>query len=352
MRDFNEILKDAVKSGASDIHLSAGAPVAFRIDARLTVFEEEIFTSGDMERLLSLFLTGEMAVRLKTNGELSIVYHVEQTGRFRINLFKKNGALAAAIRVFKETPPFLDDLNAPSVIKELIRENNGIIIVGSRAGNGRSTTLSAMINEINITMSRHLVSIEENIEYPLVNMLSVIDQRKLLEDTQSYRAGIKAAIREDADIIVLSDIDDRETMDEAFYAAESGKLIIASIGVPDTVYAIKRILDLYEPERVELVRERLAETLCAVSAQTLIPAEEGGRVAAYEMLIMNKAVKNLLREGKYGQITAIMQADHRFGMMTMDDNICELCLMKQISKENALLYARDRAFVEERLNAI
>ena len=352
MRDFNEILKKAAQAGASDIHLSVGASAVFRIEGKLKKQEDRIFEAADMEGLLALFLTAEMAVKLKNNGELNIIYPVQGTGRFRINLYKKNGALSAAIRVLKETPPSLDELRAPAAVKELLLEESGIVIVNGRAGSGRTTTSASLMNEINHTQARHLVSIEENIEYPFANVNAVIDQRKLHEDTESYRAGIRAAIREDADIIVLSELDARETMDEVFLAAESGKLIIASMGTPDTISAIKRILDFYEADRQKLIKERLAGLLSCILSQTLVPLADGGRGAAFELLILNQAVRNLLKDGKYSQIAAIMQSDHRLGMTTLDDSLYEMFVMKLIAREEALAAARDRAYLEQRINVI
>ena len=352
MQNFNGILKHAAEQGASDIHLSLVDGVSFRINGRLIRQEGISCTAADMEELLSLFMTGEMALRLKNEGELSLVYDAQGSERFRINLYRKNGVLAAAIRIIPREAPMLSELGAPQALTGLLRESSGIILTAGKTGSGRSTTLAAMIREINLSGERHLVSVEENVEFPILSDRSVIDQRKLIDDTKSYREGIKAAIRENADIIVLSELDCRETVEEALYAAETGKLIMGAVGARDSISAVKRLLSFYEPERQDAFRERLSDSLTCCLAQLLVPAENGGRKAAFELLIADRAVKNLLKEGKYGQVSAIMQADHRLGMTIMDDSICEMYLTKQISRENALLYALDRSYIEERLNGI
>ena len=352
MQNFNGILKHAAEQGASDIHLSLVDGVSFRINGRLIRQEGISCSAADMEELLSLFMTGEMALRLKSEGELSLVYDAGGSERFRINLYRKNGALAASIRVIPREAPMLSELSAPQALSRLLKESSGIILTAGKSGSGRSTTVAAMIREINLIGERHLVSVEENVEYPILSDRSVIDQRKLVDDTKSYREGIKAAIRENADIIVLSELDCRETVEEAMYAAETGKLIIGVVGAGDSISAVRRLLSFYEPERQDAFRERLSDSLVCCLSQLLIPTENGGRKAAFELLIADRAVKNLLREGKYGQVSAIMQADHRLGMTIMDDSICEMYLTKQISRENALLYAVDRSYVEERLNGI
>ncbi|HAG69672.1 MAG TPA: type IV pili twitching motility protein PilT [Lachnospiraceae bacterium] len=352
MQAFDEILRSAAESGASDIHLSPGNPVAMRVDGRLIKQEDRSFSAQDMEGMLALFMTGEMAQRLKSKGELNIVYELPEAGRFRISLYRKNGTLASAVRLLPARAPGLYEIGAPEAIKEVIREPSGILIINGRAGSGRSTTMASVINEINLTQQRHIVSIEENIEFAFTGERSVIDQRKLFDDTESYSAGILSAIREDADIIVLSELSDRESADQAMYAAETGKLVLACMCTPDAITAVKRILELYEPERQEHIKERLSGLLRAVLSQMLIPLNEGGRGAAFELLIMTQAVRNLLRDGKYGQITAIMQTDRRSGMSAMDDSIYEMLLMKRISEENALYFAKDKSYIRQRLNGI
>ena len=352
MQNFNKILKNAAEQGASDIHLSLVDGVSLRINGRLVRQEDISCTASDMEELLSLFMTGEMALRLKNEGELSLVYDAGESERFRINLYRKNKALAASIRIIPKEAPMLSQLQAPQALSALIKESSGIILEAGKTGSGRSTTVAAMIREINLIGERHLVSIEENIEFPIKSDRAVIDQRKLVDDTKSYSEGIKAAIRENADIIVLSELDCRETVEEALYAAETGKLIIGVVGATDSITAIKRLLSFYEPERQDALRGRLSDSLICCLSQLLIPTKKDGRKAAFELLIADRAVRNLLKEGKYGQVNAIMQADHRLGMMIMDDSICEMYLTGQISRENALFYALDRTYVEERLNGI
>ncbi|MCR4655862.1 MAG: PilT/PilU family type 4a pilus ATPase [Lachnospiraceae bacterium] len=350
MQDFNAVLKMAASEGASDIHLSIGCPVSLRVDGRLKKSDEIIFGPEDMEGLLALFLTGEMALKLKERGELTVVYPVEGLGNFRISIYKKNGTLASAIRIFPEKAPLLYDLRAPESVKELLKEPSGLIIVGGRAGSGRSTTVAAMLNEINSTLERHVVGIEENIEFSFKNDRSVIDLRRLAEDTPSYREGIRAAIREDADIIMISELEDKETAEEAILAAESGNLVISSMRIPDSISAIKRILDFFEAGRQGNIKERLSGSLCGILCQSLVPLTEGGRAAAFEFLLLNQAVKNLLKEGRFGQITAIMQADHRLGMTTMDDSLFELYTAKRITAETAMFFSRDRDYLEQRIH--
>ncbi len=346
MTELDEIFSDALRKRASDIHFSWGRQIMYRVDGELIrgagVFSPELMTA-----FLSM-LTGPQAESFRKNGETWHVYRLEGEGSFRLNIFKENGRIAAAVRVLPLKAPSFDDLMIPEALRSLLQKRSGLILLGGSAGSGRTTTAAALIDEINRTLLRHIVTIESNIEYIHDDGYSIINQRQAGTDIEDHKGGIISALKEDTDIIVVSSVESSEEMDSILNAVESGALVIAEINARSAIHVLKSILNLYGPREEVWIRDRLSETVAGIMTQALIPLNGGGRRAVFEFLSATDAVKNLIRDGKYSQITALMSSDKRTGMKTLDESITELYAQGSISEEAAMAFSLDKRGFREK----
>ena len=339
MKSIREIL-EKTEGSVSDIHIAAGSPVMVRVNGALQAHGDGRVSDEELTELMEALLSEKQRERLEEKGELSAVVSMEGAGALRLSACLTDTGYALSLRkLFKEAPA-VQDLRVPKAVEKLLFESSGILIVSGRAGSGKTTTTAALINELNQTAARTVISLEPLTEYRQESHRCLIQNRSGLTTAEELKEGIASALKEDADVIVLGEVTEPELLLCALDAAQAGALVIFSMNTPDTVSTLKRIMDFFSPELQPMIRERLSELLLGILSQFLIPASEG-RGAVYELLIMDQAIRNLIRESRYTQITAIMQTDRRLGMITFDDFLFEMCLMKRVEKETAIAFSAD-----------
>ena len=344
---LNTLLETTVKEKASDLHLTVGVPPTIRVNEQLTHIGGEKLTPLDTEKYVRGILN-DLYDKYSSKGELDTSFSVAGLGRFRVNAFKQRGSDAAAIRVVGLKVPTLNDLNFPAVIKELTTKQRGLVLVTGPTGSGKSTTLAAMINEINITRSAHIVTLEDPIEYLHKHNKSIINQREIGKDTKSYASALKSVLREDPDVILVGEIRDLETISVALTAAETGHLVFSTLHTIGAAKTVDRIIDVFPPYQQQQVKVQLAAVLKGVISQQLVPKIDGnGRIAALEVMISTSAIQNMIREGKTYQIESSMQTGLKYGMRTMDMCLAEMEKKGLISYEDAMNYSVDREMLSK-----
>jgi len=337
---LEQLLKSIKAYNASDLHLVVDAEPMLRIDGKLTPLNLPKLSNEDVIELCYSVLTEKQKIQLEENLELDFSFEIENISRFRANYYYERENLAAAFRIIPANPPHLEDINAPAVFKTLIAKEKGLILVTGPTGSGKSTTLAAMLNEINEIYNKHIITIEDPIEYVHKHKKSLFSQREVGRDTKSFLNALRAALREDPDIILIGEMRDRETIAAAITAAETGHLVLATLHTNSAVQTINRIVDVFPANEQEQVRTQLSMTLNAVISQALVPKIGGGRVAAFEILINNPAIANLIRENKIQQIYSQMQLNQATtGMQTLNQALYKLVTSHQIDKETALKYS-------------
>jgi len=341
---LDEILMKAVDMGSSDVHITAGRPVTFRIDGELrTVYDEKV-TPDDVARLANVLIAGETKIReeIDAEGEVDFAYSVEGYGRFRVNLFKQRNSYTIVMRLLPYDIPRPEALGVPQSVVELSDLMRGLVLVTGATGSGKSTTLASLIMEINKKYNKHIITLEDPIEYLHRHQKSIVNQRELGTDTSSYAHALRAALRQDPDVILVGEMRDLETISTAITAAETGHLVFSTLHTNNAAATIDRVIDVFPPHQQQQIRVQLANVLEGVIAQQLLPMEGHGRVAAFEVMLTNPAIRNLIREGKAYQITNQIQTGKKQGMQTMDDAILEIYMTGKISKEVAIHYAIDQ----------
>jgi len=333
----DNLLKIAIERNASDLHITAGLPPMLRIDGRLIPTEFPRLKPEDTRRLIYAILNDKQREKFERELELDTSYGIPGYGRFRLNVFKQRGAVAAAFRTIPNIIKSPEELGLPQIVYELTKKRAGLILVTGPTGVGKSTTLSAMVDIINSTRTDHILTIEDPIEFIHTHKKSMINQRELGMDTQSFANALKSALREDPDVILVGEMRDLETISGALTAAETGHLILSTLHTTDAPQTVDRIIDVFPPHQQQQIRIQLASVLEAVICQQLIPSASGqGRHLACEILIGTSAVKNIIREGKVHQLKAIMQTSRQYGMQTMDQAIFDLYKENKISAEEAI----------------
>lgn len=334
---IDDLLRIVVEKGASDLHLCAGVPPVIRVDGRLIPTNYEKATPQDTQRLMYDILTDEQIQRFESTLELDFSYALGKMARFRVNVYRDRGAVAAAFRLIPTRIPTIRELNLPPVLEELTRLPRGLIIVTGPTGSGKSTTQAAMINQINLERSVHIVTIEDPIEYLHSHRFSIINQRELGQDTRSFQNALRAVLREDPDVILVGEMRDPETIALAITAAETGHLVLATLHTNSAATTIDRIVDVFPPGQQEQIRIQLSNSIQAVICQQLLPrAGQPGRVPAVEVMIATPAIRNLIRENKAHQITSVIQTSANVGMQTMDQSLRDLYMKGWITLEEAL----------------
>jgi twitching motility protein PilT len=340
---MHELMDEAVKRRASDIHITAGIPPLLRIDGRLQPLDYEALSPNECQRLVYDILTDRQITDFETRHELDLSYGVSNLGRFRVNVYMQRGAVGAALRLIPSTIPSTDDLNLPtSVLNELSQRTSGLILVTGPTGCGKSTTLACMINYINRTRECHIMTLEDPIEYLHRHRRAMVNQRELGSDTYNFPDALRAALREDPDVVLIGEMRDLDTIQAALTIAETGHLVLATLHTRNAPQAIDRMIDVFPPHQQEQVRVLLANTLEAIIAQQLL-TKYGvqGRVPAVELLVVTAAVRNLIREGKTHQIYSLMETGAEQGMQTMDKALANLCRRGLVSHEEAASRALD-----------
>jgi twitching motility protein PilT len=341
---LDRILTMAVRSGVSDIHFQAGSVPLFRYNGTLMDVKYDVLTAQDTERIAQILLRND---RLHAHDEFierDVSYAIENAGRFRANIFKQRNSFAIVLRAISIETRTFEQLNLPPTLAHIADLGRGLVLVTGATGNGKSTTMSAMIEHINRTRKLHIITIEDPIEYLYKNDRSIITQREIGQDTRSFPEALHAALRQDPDVILVGEIRDAVTFDTALRAAETGHLVFSAIHTTDTQKTISRVLGFYPPEEQAMARARLAENLAAVISLRLLPmANQQGRIPAVEILRMSSAVQECLRNPeKLGDLGLVIARSREYGMMTFDQHLVELCKAGKITLEVARAAATNR----------
>lgn len=332
---LERILREAVERQASDVHLTVGIPPHVRIDGRLIPLPYPALTAKDCWHLAKELLDEKAWSKFLDAGEYDGAYSVSGLSRFRLNIFRQRGTVSLALRVIPFRIPSLDELGLPEVTRHLIKRSHGLLLVTGPTGSGKSTTLAAMVDELNRTVSRHIITLEDPIEYLHPHRKSIVVQREVGLDTKTFAAGLRAALREDPDVILVGEMRDTDTVATALTAAETGHLVLATLHTPDAAQAIERMINVFPPGQQDQIRFQIASALIAVYAQRLLPRRDGkGRVAAVEVLVNNPAVANMIRTEKVHHLHTAMQTGTEYGMRTMEQDLDRLMAAGTIRRED------------------
>jgi len=320
--NMHELMQLVFQQNASDLHLVVGAPPTIRIDGRLILVDNEpVLEPARVEELVFEILEDKQRELYLANKELDISYQFGESGRFRVNVYFQRGSMAAALRLIPRKIPSFEDLHLPSVVSQFGQLRQGFVLVTGPTGHGKSSTLAAIIEMINTTRGEHILTIEDPIEFLYTSKQSLISQRELHSDTHSWQVALRSALREDPDVVLVGEMRDYETIAAALTVAETGHLVFATLHTNSAAQTIDRIIDVFPEHQQAQVRMQLSNTLEAVMAQRLLPAKNGGRVPATEILLATPAVRNTIREGKTHQIDNIIQTSGELGMMSLESSL-------------------------------
>ena len=336
MAAIDELFKVMVNQGASDLHLTSGAPPYLRLHGHMVPMNYRELSNQDVQGLIFEILTEKQKKQFIEKWELDIAYTVAGVGRFRCNVFMQRKGLASVFRIIPEKIKSPQDLNLPPAILELIDVDKGLILVTGPTGSGKSTTLASLIHHINLHQDTHILTVEDPIEFVHPNIKSVVNQREVGTHTKSFANALKAALREDPDIMLVGELRDLETISLALTAAETGHLVFGTLHTNSAPKTIDRIIDVFPEGQQSQLRTMLAESLRGVVAQVLFPKKDGGgRVAAYEIMRCTKAISNLIRENKIHQIPSQLQTGQKYGMTTFEKYIEDLVRKGLVHKNDA-----------------
>jgi twitching motility protein PilT len=347
MAKLDDLFRVMVKNEASDLHLTSGSIPSLRVHGDITPLKYRALNDNEVRALIYEILTDDQIKRFEENLELDCSYAVEGCGRFRCNIFMQRLGIGSVFRHIPSKVLSMKDLNSPDVFKTILQEKKGMILVTGPTGSGKSTTLAAMIDYINETDAGHILTIEDPIEFVHQNKKSIVNQREVGNHTKSFKYALKAALREDPDIILVGEMRDLETISLAMTAAETGHLVFGTLHTMSAPKTVDRIIDSFPEEQQSQIRVMLSESLKAVISQTLLKKEGGGRVAAHEIMINNTAIQNLIREGKTFQIKSTMQTATGIGMQTMESAVEKLVSLGTINKKEALPYLAKKTFATD-----
>lgn len=343
---LKDLLDMTTELKASDLHLTVGIPPTVRINGILKQIGDTKLSPEDIQNFAKEILEDRFD-RYNQVGEADTSYSVQGIGRFRVNVFKQRNSDAIAIRAIALRIPTLAELKHPQVVKDLCEKQRGLVLVTGPTGSGKSTTLAAMINEINSTTSAHIITLEDPIEYLHKHNKCIINQREIGKDSKSYQNALRAILREDPDVILVGEMRDLETIATAITAAETGHLVFSTLHTIGAAKTIDRIIDVFPPHQQQQIRIQLAAVLQGIVSQQLIPTADGkGRVAALETMVITPGIQNLIREGKTHQIESSIQTGSKYGMKTMDMALAELCRKGMITQDTALTYSVDRETIK------
>lgn len=346
--DIDQILKEAYTRNASDIHITVGSPPIFRVHGQLIRYGEEKVMPNMAELFVKKITNENQFMRLLEVGEIDFSYSIPGLSRFRVNAYKQRGSFAIAFRMISQEIPAFEKLGLPMVIKDFARLNKGLVLVTGPTGSGKSTTLASLIDIINTERNLHIITLEDPIEYLHKHKKSVVNQREIGNDSLSFAAALRAALREDPDVILVGEMRDLETISIALTAAETGHLVFSTLHTIGAAKTIDRIIDVFPPHQQQQIRVQLSTVLYGIVSQQLLTTKTGqGRVVATEVLIANSAVRNLIREAKTYQIPSVMLTNTRLGMMMMEHSLSDLYKRGLISRDDALTYANDQDLINK-----
>ncbi len=348
---INELLKLLIEKKASDLHLIVASPPVFRIDGRITPQTDfASLSQKDMEDIFNVIATPEQRDTFYQQLELDFAYSISGVARFRVSVMQQRGTLAFAFRAVPFDLPTIDQLKLPAICKELILKPKGLILVTGPTGSGKSTTMAAMINYLNDTVARKVITIEDPIEYLYRHKKCIIAQRELGDDTRSFSAALIHALRQDPNVIAIGEMRDLATVATALSAAETGHLVIGTLHTTDAPQTVDRIIDIFPPDQQQQVRLQLSQVLEAVLSQALLPRAGGkGRVVAFEIMLATPAVRNLIREGKASDLSNIIQLNSKDGMQTLDQSLTDLVKKGLATREDAMMKSSNPDQLEKML---
>ena len=333
--DISELVKIALNAGASDLHLSAELPPLLRIDGEIQATALPPLAHSQIHSLVYALMNNEQIKLYEKYFELDFTWELSQLSRFRVHVFRQNRGMTAVFRAIPFQVPSIEKLGLGNIYQKLACKPRGLVLITGASGSGKSTTMAAMINQINMTSRRHIITLEDPIEYVHYSEKSLINQRQVGRDTDSYDSALRAALREDPDVIMLGEMRDIETMRMALTAAETGHLVMATMHTAGAANSINRIIDVFPVAERPLVRSILAESLQAVASQTLIRRKSGGRVVASEIMIATSAIKNMIRDDQVSEIYSALQTGASSGMTTMDQSLTRLVGQGIVSRETS-----------------
>lgn len=345
------LLATAKANNASDLHITVGVKPKCRISGTLYEMQDfELLTPDKTQELVESLFKPKQQATMNEKGEVDFAYAHPNLGRFRVNAFKQRGSYAAVLRIVGSKIPTPESLGVPEAVVELTKKKRGLVLVTGPTGSGKSTTLASLIDVINKNRNEHIITLEDPIEYLHKHNHAIVNQREIGLDTDSYGDALRAALREDPDIILVGEMRDFDTISTAITAAETGHLVFSTLHTIGAAPTIERIVDVFPAHQQNQIRGQLASVLEAVISQQLLPTVDGkGRVAAFEVMLGTPAIKNLIREDKAHQIPSIMQTSKKIGMQTMDDSLFNLYLKNRIDGANAVEYAQDTASMQQKL---
>ena len=346
--DVEQLFRKAEESKASDLHLIVSCPPLLRIDGGIRPLEtEDVLTAENMNKIFLQVTTQEQRDQFNKNLELDFSYSIPWGGHSRCNACMQQGALSLAFRLQPTSIPAIEDLGLPDVCMDLIVKPRGLVVVSGPTGSGKSTTLASMLQYLNNTEKRYVVTIEDPIEYRYPNIKCAFSQRELEADTHSFANALKHVLRQDPDVILVGEMRDLETVSAVLTLAETGHLILSTGHAPSAAQTVERIVDLFPPHERDSAQSRLASVLLGVLSQALVPRISGGRVAAIEIMLANSAIKNLIREGKTHLLANSIRTGGQLGMQTLDGALVILYRQRMIEWDTVLSYCQDKMEVEK-----
>ncbi len=345
---IERIIKAAVERGASDVHIKAGDVVRARIDGRLVVLTKQALTAEQTRAIaLHLMMSDAERATIDTLKDHDCSWHSPGVGRFRVNIMRQRAAHSVVMRVIPENVPTFQTLKLPAVLDRIVRTERGMVLVTGVTGSGKSSTMAALVNAINASYEKHILTLENPIEFIHADLKSSVTQREVGVDTESFRMGLRAALRQDPDVILIGEMRDPETIDTAMKAAETGHLLISTLHTPDAQSTIMRIVAMFPPDEQTVVRMRLAESLHAVVSQRLLPRANGqGRVLACEVMIVTSTIRDLIAEGNIVEIRDYIADGAQYGMRTFDQHLTELVNGNEVTFDVAKAAATNPADFE------
>ena len=344
---IKNLLRIVAQQGASDLHLVVGRYPTMRLDGKLYPITQETILSAEDTKLLSdAMLTEENKTKLVEEGQVDFSYNFESKARFRTNVFFQKGNVSVTMRLISGKVRTLEELNVPTMLYDFMHYSQGLLLITGPVGHGKSTTLAAMIDFVNHNQDRHIITIEDPIEYIYEQDRCIINQREVGRDTKSFQDGLRAVFREDANIVLIGEMRDLDTISTAMTAAETGHLILGTLHTNDTTQTIDRIVDVFPAHQQNQMRSQLASVLVGVVSQRLVPKVGGGRVPAMEIMIKNHAVENLIRENKSYQIDSVIETSLREGMISLDKALSDLVRRGVITADDAFIYAKNPEYLQ------
>lgn len=342
MITLHQLLKAAVKQGASDLHVVAGSPPVLRVDGRMVRVKAEDLTADQTRQVCYSILTDAQKSRFEATKELDFSFGIKAMARFRANLFFQRGAVSGVFRRIPIEIPDIDLLGLPQAIVDVVNYPSGLVLVTGPTGSGKSTTIAALIDKINRERRSHIITLEDPIEYVHPHKGCIVNQREVGIDTVSYRSALKHVLRQDPDVCVMGELRDLETIEAALNICETGHLVFATLHTNSAISTITRMVNVFPSDQQDRVRTQLSLSLNTVVSQRLIPAMQGGMVPCMELLVMNSSVRNLVREDKLHQVYGMMQVGQdKTGMMTMNQSLLKLVLKRKIDVRQAFFYTSD-----------